>query len=466
VIADIDADAPALIDDLSGDSLPYRELRRRVADLRSRMPQTKSLVAVALSHRVDAVVVYLAARSAGHAVMVVDPGGSQDWMESLADRYQPELFYRAGDPPGRPYQESETALFRRQGGAEGPLHRDLSVLLPTSGSTGSPKFVRLSRTNLASNTEAISASLAMSGRDRAVTSLPLSYSYGLSVLNTHLHVGGAVVLTSASVIEPSFWDTVRQHGVTSLAGVPYTYLMLKRVGFASMELPSITKLTQAGGRMADELVLSFAETLASRGGSLYVMYGQTEASPRMTCLPPDRLPEKVGSVGPALPGGRLGIRVGDAIGYGPGEEGEVVYCGPNVMMGYASERADLASGDVMDGVLPTGDIGHLDEERYLWLTGRSKRIAKLFGVRVSLDDIESLFHPCAPVAAVAAEDKLVIHHEQPDESVVKQCRSAAAKALRVPPSAIQTSFHPGGLPTHSNGKIDYRSLASTREHRG
>ena len=449
--ATFDDDRPALIEADTGRVLSHRDLHREVDAAAETMAGRKSLMMLAIDHTTAAVVAYLAARRCGHAVMILPAALDRARIDALAERYRPELSWPADLGPAAPP------------GTGGPLHPELSHLLPTSGSTGSPKMVRLSATNVAANTAAIARSLDLQPADRAVTSLPLSYSYGLSVLNSHLHAGATVVLTSASVVERRFWEIVADQRVTSLAGVPYTFQMLERVGFAGMDLPRLTTLTQAGGRLSDELIGSYHQTMVARGGRLYVMYGQTEASPRMTCLPPGWLPAKTGSVGVALDGGRLQIRTDDGrLTSEAGVEGEVVYRGPNVMMGYADSRPDLADGDVTGGVLHTGDIGHLDPDGCLWLTGRSKRIAKLYGVRVSLDDVEKLFDSCAPVAAVAGDDTVSVHHEGADPSALREARLAAARTLRVPPSAIRLVGHDTGLPTTANGKVDYRRLGPGR----
>ncbi|GAB3865821.1 hypothetical protein GCM10027610_116700 [Dactylosporangium cerinum] len=179
--------------------------------------------------------------------------------------------------------------------------------------------------------------------------------------------------------------------MTSLALVPSQYEMLRRLRFDPWRYPSLRTLTQAGGRLRAELVRDFHDRMASAGGRLFVMYGQTEAAPRLTTLPADRLAEKLGSVGPAVPGGRLTVRLEDGTETTePGVVGEVLYRGPNVMMGYAETAADLARGDEQGGLLETGDLGHLDEEGYLFIDGRLKRFGKVFGVRLNLDDIERL----------------------------------------------------------------------------
>lgn len=263
--------------------------------------------------------------------------------------------FTAGTPIALLDPELPMEPFRaRFGGAV--CHPDLAVLL-ASGS----RLVRLSRTAVLAGAESIATALGIGPDDVAITSLPLFSGYGLSVLNSHLIRGATVVVEPHGLLDREFWTSVDAFGVTSLAAVPHQYELLCRIGFDPRAHPGLKVLTQAGGRLRPDLIQGFAAKMRAQGtpGRMYVMYG---ASTRVSVLPPDRLPDKLGSVGRAIPGGSLSI-----------EDGEVVYRGPNVMMGYAECAADLARGDDLGGVLRTGDPGHLDEDGLLYLTGQSIR---------------------------------------------------------------------------------------------
>jgi acyl-CoA synthetase (AMP-forming)/AMP-acid ligase II len=322
------------------------------------------------------------------------------------------------------------------------VHPDLGLLLTTSGSTGNPKLVRLSSDAVLANAEQIATVLDISADDVAITTLPLFYSYGMSVLNSHLLRGATVILERTGIMQREFWTAVVEHDVTSMAFVPYQYEMLRRLRFDPAKYPALRTLTQAGGRLRTDLVSDFAQRMATVGGSLYVMYGTTEAAPRMATLPPARLEEKLGSVGLALPGGSFAI---------DGEE--VVYRGPNVMMGYAETAADLAKADEMGGVLPTGDLGRIDDEGFLFITGRAKRIGKVFGVRINLDDEEKHF----PVAAVPGEDKLNVFAEGISDDEARELRTKISEWLGTHFSGVVVRSIES-LPLLPNGKIDYRAL--------
>jgi acyl-CoA synthetase (AMP-forming)/AMP-acid ligase II len=458
-------DRIALIDTAGERTISYRALTDATRVLGATLVGPKSIVFLFLRNTIDSVLAYLAALYEGHAVVLLDHEMKREFALELVDIYRPEYIYLDAPeenvpPPG--YHCVSARFYRRERDTDDLApHPDLTILLPTSGSTGSPKFVRLSRENVTDNAGAIVRSLRIGRAERAITNLPLHYSYGMSVLNSHLMAGASVVVSDASVVEARFWDALTAHEVTSLAGVPYTYQMLDRVGFASMDLPTLRKMTQAGGKMHELLVRRFNDLLVAHGAELYVMYGQAEASPRISCLPPERLAEKIGSAGVALPGGALAIRTPEGITTAPGVEGEVIYTGRNVMMGYAQERSDTALGDIQGDTLYTGDLGHLDGERFLYLAGRSKRITKLFGLRVSLDDVERMLSQLGPVAAVGDADRLHLYHEPIEATVVATARKQLARDLQVPVHAV--AFHVlDKLPTMSNGKVDYQALAARR----
>jgi acyl-CoA synthetase (AMP-forming)/AMP-acid ligase II len=340
-------------------------------------------------------------------------------------------------------------------------HPDLGILLATSGSTGDPKLVRLSRETVLHNATAIGAALGITAAEVAPTSLPLFYSYGMSVLNSHLVAGATVVVADGGVLSRHFWSAFDRHGATSLAGVPYSYEMLARIRWTPAKHPTLRTLTQAGGRMRPDLITAFHEKIAAVGGGLFVMYGQTEAGPRMTTLPAGALPTHVGSVGPALPGGRIAVLTEDGTETEkPHVSGEIIYYGPNVMMGYAETADDLARGDDYGARLATGDLGHLDEQGHLWLTGRLKRIGKVFGIRINLDDVERLLREYGPVAAVPAGDTVMIWCERADEATRTAMAALVADRLKLHKSGFAVRSI-DRLPLLGSGKVDYRSLEAT-----
>lgn len=414
-----------------------------------------------MSIDLSSVLTYLGAFESGRAIALIDPALDADVLAGLVSRFRPAAVLAAsGDAPAGYRVEGDHWV---RTSAEGVRpHPDLAVLLPTSGSTGNPKLVRLSRAGLMANADAIAQVLHIDADEVAPTCLPLHYSYGLSVLNSHLLRGATVVIEPSGVLGRGFWDAVNTYGVTSLSGVPYHYEMLRRLKFDPAKYPTLRTLTQAGGKLRDELVAEFNDKMLAVGGRMYVMYGQTEASPRMTTVPAERLAEKLGTAGPALPGGAFAVRRDDGSETThPKIVGEVVYRGSNVMMGYADDESGLAKGDECGGVLATGDLGYLDQEGYLYITGRLKRIGKVFGNRISLDDLEHAARAAEVgidvVAAVPAGDKVVLFAEGVDKAICKDAAKALSERLHLHTSGFDVRPI-DTVPLLASGKIDYRTL--------
>ncbi len=338
-------------------------------------------------------------------------------------------------------------------GSSGPVADPTAVLLGTSGSTGTPKYVRLSRDNVDANAAQIMQALTIDGGERAVQNLPLHYSYGLSVLNSHLLAGAAVVFPGTSPVRPRFWEVVRDNACTSLAGVPHTYDLLSRIGFENQSLPSLRTLTQAGGRMEPDHVVRFGRWAADRGARLVVMYGQTEATARIAYLPPERVLDKPDRIGVPVPQGELTLA----------PDGELLYRGPNVMLGYAKGREDLAAGDVNRGVLATGDLARVDDEGFYSVVGRKRRVAKLAGKRVNLDELEALLARHGRVAALEVDGRLVL--ATAGGRAGGELSLHARELVGVPTRYIRV-LDVDPLPRTSSGKTDYAALTAVLEAGG
>ena len=330
------------------------------------------------------------------------------------------------------------------------LHDDLALLMSTSGSTGSPKLVRLSRTNLTANATSIAEYLQIRETDRAATTLPMSYCYGLSVVHSHLLMGAALIMTDKSVADDDFWDLFTSRRGTTFAGVPYTFELLDRIDFASMRLPHLRYVTQAGGRMPPERVRAYAALADRRGWQLFVMYGATEATARMAYLPPDLALTRSSAIGHPVPGGSFSLEPIDE--WPEVGTGELVYRGANVMMGYADGPADLARGGTLDA-LRTGDIARLDDQGLYEIIGRRSRFVKMYGLRIDLEQLQNTLAE-AGVRALCTDngDRLAVVAttvHDPDE-----VRRTAAGAAGVPADAVDVACA-HELPTLPSGKPDY-----------
>lgn len=404
--------------------------------------EQKQLMLILCENTMETMQAYIAGMNSGHAVMLLAADLNEELLAQVIAQYKPKWIVGRAAYEGYRFEEDKLV---REAEVQVDIHPDLALLLSTSGTTGSQKFVRLSYENLRSNAESIIEYLEIDANERAVMNLPLSYSYGMSIVNSHLLAGATILLTDESVMEKSFWAFVKEQKATSIAGVPFTYQMLHRVGLTKMDLPHLKTLTQAGGRLNEKLVRHFGEWALANDKRFYVMYGQTEAAPRMSYIPYDKVLEKAGTIGIAVPGGELSV-----------VDDELVYKGPNVMMGYAECLADLAKGDEMNGVLHTGDTATVDEDGYFTITGRLKRFIKLFGLRINLDDVEkkleSKFH--IPLACTGSDDKLIVAIEQ--EEFVEAVKAEIEALYHLHKTAYKVKVLP--IPHFANGKTDYMKL--------
>jgi acyl-CoA synthetase (AMP-forming)/AMP-acid ligase II len=421
------------ITDVTG-SLSYGELTARAAR-RSQEWGQRQLVMLRLGSDIESVVSYLAVLFGGHVAIVVGPG-----QENLTHRvqavYAPSL---VAGPDG----------WERTGAATPEMHPDLQLLMSTSGSTGSPKLVRLSKRNLTANTQDIVAMLGLASTDRTITTLPVSYCYGLSVLNSHLAVGATVYLSSMSVADHCFWADFDKVKPTTIAAVPYTLQLLESIDWQARDTSSLRLVTVAGGAVPDADQTRWREYSSSASFDFVTMYGQTEATARMAVLKPEDY--RPGRTGMVTPSGHF--RLDQTADSRPGV-GEVIYSGPNVMMGYASICGDLARSAEHDE-LRTGDLGRLIDG-YLEICGRRRDFLKVCGLRVDIatarDGLASLGWSTA-ISAVG--DRLGVLIE--GANVGAQLGQAITEHTGLPPAATVVRICER-LPRTRNGKIDFAAV--------
>ncbi len=452
-----------------GRTIQYREIFETAEGL-NKMLGNRRLLFLLCENRPGALLGYLGCLRAGVVPLLLDAHIDPGLLRALGETYHPAGYYLPAEgldrlkevlPRTAPVLEVRESVLLPTGEEGPPLHPDLALLLTTSGSTGSPKLVRLTGTNLDANGASIAEYLALGPKERPITSLPMSYSYGMSVVNSHVLVGAPLLLTRYGILEKAFWERVTGEGATSLAGVPYTYQMLHRLGMTEMDLPSLTTLTQAGGKLPLELHQQFARWAEETGRRFFVMYGQTEAGPRMGYLPPALAVEKCGAMGIPIPGGRFRLEGEDGGEItAPDTVGELVYQGQNVSMGYAQCADDLAKGDAWQGELRTGDMARRDKDGVYFITGRKKRFVKLYGNRVNLDEVEQLLlsrFPETGFACVGRDDCLTVYTDSRDARLspavldyLSSCTHLSRRAFRV--RSLE------GIPKNEAGKIRYAEL--------
>ncbi len=447
-------EAVAAVDARSGQQWRYEDLRRDAALMRQALPRLgrKSLGLLVAQNRYDCLVTYLAALDADSALILVNASLNHDLLREFVAAYQPDWIFTPHPEKGfedyRAGQSGIDGLLENSEQTDVKIYPELAVLLTTSGSTGSPKLVRLSRRNVEANARSIARYLRLTPAERPITSLPMSYSYGLSVINSHLAAGASIVLTDDGVIQRGFWDALDRYGCTSLAGVPYTYQMLLQTGLLKTKGATLKTLTQAGGRLEERYIRQMHELAQLFGWNFIVMYGQTEATARISYVPVEMLGAKIGSVGLAIPDGKLWVDEATE---------ELVYRGPNVMLGYAENRADLAKGDELYGVLRTGDLARQDQDGYFYITGRLKRFLKMFGKRFNLDDVEKvLARRCETnIACYGRDDLLMAAVENCDNG--EGIHRMICEMFDLPRPAVKV-ITLEVLPRTPNGKLDYRRL--------
>lgn len=333
-----------------------------------------------------------------------------------------------------------------------PIFDQLAILLSTSGSTGSAKCVRLSYENIRENTKSICQALNIQRDDRAITTLPMDYTYGLSIINSHLLKKACIVLNEHSMMYQKFWNLVGKYKCTTFGGVPYTYEMLIKLNLLN-KLQGLRYITQAGGKLNEAAVKKMCEQCSKQNVEFIVMYGQTEATARMSVLPWKLVHNNWGSIGSAIPGVSLYLinENGEKLS-ACGIEGEIVCEGKNVSLGYAYSYEDLALGDVNNGIWKTGDIAVVNENGLFSITGRKKRIIKLYGNRVNLDEMETYLKGKGfSVVCVEKREKLyVVFFNSPIDELAK----IELVKRGIPLSGIKL-YSIDELPIGFSGKIDY-----------
>lgn len=449
--------------DEKGDSCTYARLHERAEELAGHIGG-RCLVFSLCSNSMGSVLGYVTFLNHGIVPLMLDEHIDRTLLANFLSMYRPDYLWL----PDRDAEHFEGqvvygtcgySLLKRPDTHVFSLHDDLALLLTTSGSTGSPKFVRQSYENIRANTASIVEYLSIDETERAVTTLPMNYTYGLSIINTHLWAGATIILSPFTVVQREFWTLFQEQQATSFGGVPYTYEMLDKLRFFARRLPSLRTMTQAGGKLLPELHRKFAEYAEKEGKKFVVMYGQSEATARMAYLPADKALEKCGSMGIAIPGGVFHLldEEGRTISR-PGVVGELLYEGRNVTMGYALCGEDLARGDERGGVLLTGDMAKFDKDGFFYIVGRKKRFLKIFGNRVGLDETERLLKshfPEGDCACAGKDDAMYIFMTEKGRE--EEVRRFLADTARLHPSAFHVK-HLESIPKNDAGKTLYAEL--------
>ncbi|MBH0028983.1 AMP-binding protein [Pseudoalteromonas sp. SWN29] len=423
--------------------IDYIELEQKISDVQHILPIERELIALVANSSLNFIVYYLALLRTQHVVLLVDPSLSDTEKHALYDHYQVNAIIT--EQTIQPF-----SLCKHQ------LAIELSVLLSTSGSTGSPKLVKLSKANLTANCASICEFLPIKSSDVAMTFLPLSYSFGLSILHSHLARGATIVIQNESPMSARFWQQFQKFKVNSFYGVPFSFQLLIRLGLEKLPLQKIRYMAQAGGKLLDKQWQALAQYTQANNVEFYTMYGQTEATARIAYLPAEHFVENINVIGLAIPNTSLHLideeeREITALN----TSGELCMVGDNVFGGYATISTELSSFS-QNLPLKTGDIAQRLENGFYQIVGRSKRICKLAGKRINLDEIQSWISTelALEIICTGCEDSFIAYVSEQTNVDIKKLLADKLKCH----SRLISVVHLKAIPRLSNGKVDYHAL--------
>lgn len=455
-------DKTALVDEF-GEQLTYDGLDSEAVVLADRIGH-RCLVFSLCRNAIGSILGYTAFVNQGIVPVMVSSNLEGELLDGLLKTYQPEYLWVPKDQVEyfagmeTEHESYDYVLLKTDFKTEYSLYDGLGLLITTSGSTGSPKLVRQSYTNVLTNAISIAEYLKLDETERPITTLPMNYVYGLSIINSHFLVGATLLLTDKGLMQKEFWSFFKEAEATSFGGVPYTYEMLDKLRFYRMKLPSLRTMTQAGGKITPALHEKFARYAEEQGKNFVVMYGAAEATSRMGYLPAEKAVEKKGSMGIPIPGGKFKLIGEDGSEIiEPLTTGELVYEGKNVTLGYAECGEDLIKGDERHGVLETGDMAQFDADGYYYIVGRKKRFLKIYGNRVNLDEIDRLIKSefDIEVASAGVDDHMYIFIT--DESMSGPVRDFVVSKTRLNPAAFKMVVI-DEIPKNESGKTLYKEL--------
>lgn len=451
------------VKDSSGLALSYGDLVVFSETIKSVLPE-RSLMFMMTRNNAGGVAWVIALLQNRIVPLILNSQTASELYLQLYDLYQPAYICV---PESELAHYDYTVIFQEYGYAlvstgcpSYGLYPELSHLLPTSGSTGSPKLVRHCYANIEAAALNISTFFELTPNDRALMVLPLYYTMGLSMVFSHLWAGATILITDLNMTDRNFWRFIKEERASSLTGVPYSFEIMNLMRFFRMDLPDLTLLTQGGGKMPKALNLKFAEYCRENGKRWIATYGQSEGTARMAYLPPEWAISKVGSIGRAVPNGELSLidSEGNPVTT-PYTEGEMCYRGKNVTLGYAHKKEDLLLGDERHGFMRTGDLAYFDEDHCFYIVGRMGRFLKLFGMRIGLDECEQIIKAKYSIdcACVGTDEKMIIYIT--DSTFEKGVKEELVDKTHLVASAFEVRCL-SELPRSGAGKILYSQLSS------
>lgn len=453
------------IADAFGREYTYGQLENLSCCYEKMIPK-RSIVLILCDYDIETVALYYSLINSHIVPMLVDKQLDKGLLQRLIMVYEPQYIWGKRDEGDsfmhilmQEEKVKETHILWRTKFSRYAIHEELALLMTTSGSTGSSKLVRVSYTNLLCNMEAFIRKIGLQKEDKAITTMPMQYCYGLSILHMHWLIGASVYVTEYTMLDVKFWEFFEKSEITNFAGVSYIYEILFRIGFFDREYPSLRFLTQAGDKLAENRQIDIADRMAQKGKKFFTCYGQTEATTYISVLPGELLPEKAGSVGQPLD--NIQISIGDVDENGIGE---LICRSKGISLGYALNKNELNQENSNEGFLKTGDCAYVDEDNNIFLKGRLKRVVKMLGARISLDEIEQVLKRCyneAEFACVGKDNSITIFYVS-SKILEEELRLFCIKKFGLQRKMIYIK-KVDCMPRNESGKVLYAQLQETTD---
>ncbi|MDA7713976.1 AMP-binding protein [Candidatus Pelagibacter sp.] len=423
----------------------------------SKYIKKKSLVFILSGNNLETIIFYLAALKNNCAIHFIDKNTNYQLIQKLILKYKPNYIFSNKEIKNRNYKKQlefyNYSIFFQKKFLNLKVNKNLSILLSTSGTTGTTKLVRQSHKNYISNTKSIIKGLKIKKNYSTITTLPISYTFGLSIINTHLFAGTTIILNENSVLQKDFWDKYKKYLPKTIYGVPFTYELITKIGLKKLFHNNLKFIAQAGGHLNEKIFVEIANFAKKKSVNFFSMYGQTEGTARMSILDSKYSLHKIGSIGKPIYGGSFFLVNSDGkIIKKPNQVGELMYRGNNVCLGYANSLSDLKKGDENKKIISTGDLAKFDEANFYYIVGRIKRFIKIFGNRISLDDVELIFEKMGyKVICGNKDDSLIINYVDKKLDKIKIIKDLS-KILRINTRFINLDLIKE-FKTNSSGKV-------------
>ena len=452
--------AKIAIKDDSGYSLTYGEVCNKIKQF-AELNLPRSIVFCLCESSAGSLVGYLAFENNGQVPLLLSANMDAGLRTNLERTYLPSFYWvperKTEEITGEKLYSACGYVLLRTKNDPYPLHEKLSMLLTTSGSTGSPKLVRHKYGNLEANATNVAKAFSWTIEEKGICDLPMNYTMGLNVINSYLVIGASVLMVKANLMDPEYWKFIKVNEGTSFCGVPFSYEVMRRIGFDKMDLPKLYTLAEGGGKLTDKMFKWIATYCKDSGKRFCATFGTSENSARMAFLNPALAVEKIGSIGKAIPNGELFL-IDEVENEDGSATGELAYRGPNVTMGYALCREDLLKDDEFCGEYHTGDIAKRDSEGYYYIIGRKGRFLKLFGLRVSLDETERILKTQYPaVDFVCTGDDKRLNIFTTDDKLKDEIIPFISKKTNIHNSAFKV-YMIEKIPRNEYGKISFAEL--------